>query len=129
MPGKRFLLDANAVVALLQGHAGLAALAGEAHWLGISVITALVFSGFPDLSEADRALFAEFVARVEVVDLTFSDAMLIGIVETLRRTRAVMLPDAIILGTAAARQAVLLTHDEQLLRMSGTADGIVVQRF
>lgn len=129
MPGKRFLLDTNAVVALLQGHADLAALTGDAQWLGISVITALEFSGFPDLTDADRALFAEFVARVEVVDLTFSDAVLIGSINVLRRSRAVKLPDAIILGTAAARQAVLLTHDEQLLRMNGAAVNTVVQRF
>lgn len=129
MPGKRFLLDTNAVVALLQGHSGLAALTDDAQWLGISVITALEFSGFPDLTDADRALFAAFVARVEVVDLAFSNTLLTGNINILRRTRALKLPDAIILGTAVASRAVLLTHDEQLPRMNGAADNAVVQRF
>ena len=34
-PGKRYLLDTNALVALLQGHEGLLALAEQAQWLGV----------------------------------------------------------------------------------------------
>lgn len=70
MPGKRLLLDTNAVVALLQGHTGLVTLTDSAEWLGISVITALEFSGFAGLTDADRALFAEFTTRVSVIDLS-----------------------------------------------------------
>ena len=107
MPGKRFLLDTNAIVALLQGHSGLAAMTDGAAWLGISVISALEFSGFPGLTDADRALFAEFASRVEVIDLTFTDQALIETIGTLRRSRALKLPDAIILATASVNQAVL----------------------
>ena len=47
MPGKRYLLDTNAVIALLAGHAGLAALADDAEWLGISVTRRWNFPGSP----------------------------------------------------------------------------------
>ena len=129
MPGKRFLLDTNAIVALLQGHSGLAAMTDGAAWLGISVISALEFSGFPGLTDADRALFAEFASRVEVIDLTFTDQALIETIGTLRRSRALKLPDAIILATASVNQAVLLTQYEQLLRQSGVVAGVAVRSF
>ena len=129
MPGKRYLLDTNAVIALLAGHAGLAALADDAEWLGISVITALEFSGFAGLTEAERNLFREFSRRVEVVDLRFDDVELTGHVDALRRARAVKLPDAIILAAATARQAVLLTADEQLQRLNGALAGLEVRAF
>ena len=129
MTGKRFLLDTNAVVALLQGHAGLAAITGDAAWLGVSVISALEFSGFSGLTDADRALFAEFTRRVDVIDLTFTDQALMDTIGTLRRSRALKLPDAIILATAMVNQAGLLTQDDQLLRLDGVVAGATVQRF
>lgn len=100
-----------------------------AAWLGVSVISALEFSGFPNLTDADRALFAEFTARVDVIDLTFTDHALIDTIGTLRQTRALKLPDAIILATATVNQAVLLTQDDQLLRLNGVVAGAAVQRF
>lgn len=129
MPGKRYLLDTNAVIALLAGHAGIAALADDAEWLGISVITALEFSGFAGLTEAERNLFREFCRRVEVVDLRFDDVELTAQVDALRGARTVKLPDAIILATAAARQAVLLTADDQLQRLNGALAGLEVRAF
>ncbi len=129
MPGKRLLLDTNAVVALLQGHTGLAMLTDSAEWLGISVITALEFSGFAGLADADRQLFAEFTKRVSVIDLTFMDHVQIDTINALRRSRALKLPDAIILAAATVNQAVLLSRDDQLLRLNGAVAGAAVQSF
>ena len=129
MPGKRLLLDTNAVVALLQGHTGLATLTENADWLGISVITALEFSGFAGLADTDRQLFAEFTKRVSVIDLTFTDQVQIDTINALRRSRALKLPDAIILAAATVNQAVLLSRDDQLLRLHGAVAGAVVQSF
>ena len=115
----------------MQGHAGPAAITDGAAWLGVSVISALEFSGFSNLTDADRALFAAFTARVNVIDLTFTDHALIDAIATLRRSRALKLPDAIILATstAIANQAELLTQDDRLLRLNGVVAGAAVQRF
>ena len=129
MPGKRLLLDTNAVVALLQGHTALATLTDSAEWLGISVITALEFSGFAGLTDADRLLFTEFTKRVGVIDLTFTDQVLIDTINALRSSRALKLPDAIILATAIVSQAVLLSRDDQLLRLNGVVAGAAVRDF
>ena len=81
------------------------------------------------MTDADRTLFTEFTQRVEVIDLTFADQALIETIGTLRRSRALKLPDAIILATAIVKQAVLLTQDDQLLRLNGIVAGVAAQSF
>ena len=66
MAGRRYLLDTNALVALLRGNKELLALTQSAEWLGLSVINVLEFSGFDGLSPDDRHLLAQFVSRVTV---------------------------------------------------------------
>ena len=113
----------------MQGHTGLATLADSAEWLGISVITALEFSGLAGLADADRQLFAEFTKCVSVIDLTFTDQVQIDTINALRRSRALKLPDAIILAAATVNQAVLVSRDDQLLRLNGAVAGAAVQSF
>lgn len=63
MSGKRFLLDTNAVVALLRGEGDLPGVVEGAGWVGISIITVLEFLSFPALTAADRACFEDFAGR------------------------------------------------------------------
>ena len=118
MRGKRYLFDTNALVALLQGHTGLLALTQEADWLGVSVINVLEFLGFNGLSDTDRTLFLELVSRIEVVDLSYTDQTLIESIINLRQGRAIKLPDAIILASAASQDATLVTRDARLISLS-----------
>jgi len=118
MRGKRYLFDTNALVALLQGHTGLVALAQEADWIGVSVINVLEFLGFNGLSDTDRALFLELVSRIEVVDLSYADQTLIEHIINLRQGRAIKLPDAIILASAASQNATLVTRDARLISLA-----------
>jgi tRNA(fMet)-specific endonuclease VapC len=129
MPGKRYLLDTNAVVALLQGHAGLLALVNEADWIGVSVISELEFLGFEGLSEPDHALFLELLSRVTVVDLCHSNTELIKRVTALRKSRNVKLPDAIIMATAAQQQATTITRDAVLLKLNAAEFGCATLAF
>ena len=78
---------------------------------------------------ADRLLFAEFTKRVIVIDLTFKDQVQIDTINALRRSRALKLPDAIIVVAATVNQAVLLSRDDQLLRLHGAVAGAAVQSF
>jgi hypothetical protein len=54
MPGERYLLDTNAIIALLQGNQQLIELLQDAEWIGISIISQIEFLVFPGLNEADR---------------------------------------------------------------------------
>ncbi len=108
---RRFLLDTNAVVALLAGNRKLAGQLETAEYVGISVISYLEFLSFEDLSDSDRACFASFCERVEIVALAHKDSDLIALAIDLRTRHRLKLPDAIIGATALARDALLITND------------------
>lgn len=114
---KRLLLDTNAVIALLGGHAQLREWASECEWLGISVITKLEFVAFPEISEEDINLLAEFEQRVEVVDLCHADLDLMRQVTKQRRDKQIKLPDAIIIASGLSRDAKIVTADRHLLSL------------
>lgn len=119
----RILLDTNAVIFLLQGDAKLNALAAEAGWLGVSVITPIEFLAFPDITVQDTDLLKAFLRRVEVIDLRHDDKRLIQTAVELRHIQSLKLPDAIIAATAIAYGATLLTADKKLLQLSGRIRG------
>nr|WP_238718127.1 hypothetical protein [Petrachloros mirabilis] len=63
MNGNRYILDTNAIVALLQGNAQLLQLLQllqKADWIGISIISRIEFLVFAGLTESDRQLFGNF---------------------------------------------------------------------
>lgn len=53
MSGNRYLLDTNAIVALLQGNTQLIQLLQNPDWIGISVISQIEFLAFPGLGQDD----------------------------------------------------------------------------
>ena len=57
MSGNRYLLDTNAIVALLQGNSQLIQLLQDTDWIGVSVISQIEFLAFAGLSQADMQLF------------------------------------------------------------------------
>ena len=121
MSGKRYLLDTNAIVALLQGSPALVTLLQNAEWVGISVISKIEFLAFSGLSESDINLFAEFLKRVEVIDLAASNDLLIEQIIQIRLQYRVKLPDAIIASTALQVGASLVTNDRELSKVTSLA--------
>ena len=117
MNGK-FLLDTNAVIALLNGHASLTVLLQSATWVGITVITELEFLSFDGLSEQDKLLFEQFKSRIEVINLDTNDAPLIQEICQIRQTYHLKLPDAIIGAAAIQHQATLLSNDAIFARIT-----------
>ncbi len=117
MNGK-FLLDTNAVIALLNGHAPLTVLLQSATWVGITVITELEFLSFDGLFEQDKLLFEQLKSRVEVINLDTNDAPLIQEICQIRQTYRLKLPDAIIGAAAIQHQATLLSNDAIFARIT-----------
>ena len=117
MNGK-FLLDTNAVIALLNGHALVTALLQSATWVGITVITELEFLSFSGLSEQDKLLFEQFKNRIEVINLDTNDAALIQAICQIRQAYRLKLPDAIIGAAAIQHQATLLSNDAIFARIT-----------
>ncbi|AKG23011.1 type II toxin-antitoxin system VapC family toxin [Calothrix sp. 336/3] len=114
MSGKRYLLDTNAIVALLNASPALVTLLQSAEWVGISVISKIEFLAFSGLNESDCNLFEEFLKRVEVIDLATSNNLLIEQIINVRLQYRVKLPDAIIASTALQVGASLVTGDREL---------------
>lgn len=104
-------------------------LAGDAEWIGVSVLTEIEFLAFPGLSESDTMLFRRFLERVEIVNLAHEDTALLNEVVVFRRLRRLRLPDAIIAASAKANHATLVTADRSLLILKDDETGIAVRAF
>jgi tRNA(fMet)-specific endonuclease VapC len=118
MNGK-FLIDTNAVIALLGNNRSLATTLSSATWIGISIITELEFLSFSNLSQADKLLFEQFKNRIEVISLDTNANVLIEKICQVRQTHRLKLPDSIIAATALTNQATLLTNDAMFSRING----------
>ena len=110
--GVRFLLDTNSIVALLNANMQLIKLIENADELYISVINELEFKSFSNISQQDVALFNEFAAGINVIDLIASNQGLKSKVIEMRNQYRLKLPDAIIAASAIVNNIVLITADK-----------------
>ncbi|WP_293353419.1 MULTISPECIES: type II toxin-antitoxin system VapC family toxin [unclassified Microcoleus] len=113
MSGNRYVLDTNAIVALLQGNIQLVELLKDADWIGVSVISQIEFLVFPGLTQDDRQIFEQFLQRVEVLGLGAMDAILIEKIIEIRQQHRLKLPDAVIAAMAIQNSATLVTADRE----------------
>ncbi|GAA6615179.1 type II toxin-antitoxin system VapC family toxin [Scytonema sp. NUACC26] len=118
MSGSRYVLDTNAVVALLQGNSQLIQLLQNAYWIAVSVISQIEFLAFPGLSQNDSQLFQQFLQRVEIVGLVASDAVLIEKIIKIRQQYRLKLPDAVIAATVFHNSASLVTTDREFAKVT-----------
>ncbi len=118
MSGKRrYVLDTNAVVSLLNGNRELATRLEAAAYVGISVVTYLEFLAFDGLIDEDRENFKQFCSRVEIVPLNHNDDLADNALR-LRTRHRLKLPDAIIGATALSRKALIITNDSHFSGIS-----------
>lgn len=117
MSGNRYLLDTNAIVALLQGTPQLIQLLQNADWIGVSVISQIEFLAFSGLEQNDRQLFVQFLQRVEVIGLVANDIVLIEKIIEIRQQFRLKLPDAIIAAMAILNSASLVTADQEFAKV------------
>ena len=111
MNGNKFLLDTNAITALLQGNQLLVEQLKTAEWVGVSIISQLEFLANPALNEADKLLFEMFLERVHVLDLVRENIELVELILTIRTKYKLKLPDAIIAACALYTSAIIISGD------------------
>jgi tRNA(fMet)-specific endonuclease VapC len=114
MSGNRYLLDTNAIIALLRRNQQILQHLQNSEWIGISIISQLEFLSFSGLTEDDRQLFNQFRQRIEVIGLDPDQVDLIELTAQLRQKYRFPLPDVIIAATAIRANANLVTADQQL---------------
>jgi Predicted nucleic acid-binding protein, contains PIN domain len=117
MSGNRYVLDTNAIVALLQGNIQLVELLKDADWIGVSVIS-IEFLVFPGLTQEDRQIFEQFLQRVEVLGLGAIDAVLIEKIIEIRQQHRLKLPDAVIAAMTIQNSASLVTADREFAKVT-----------
>lgn len=69
------------------------------------------------------------MARITVVDVAYGNNELMANIIALRQTRALKLPDAIVMASAALYQATVLTNDTQLLKLGSIDSGYQAHGF
>jgi tRNA(fMet)-specific endonuclease VapC len=118
MSGNCYVLDTNAIVALLQGNIQLIELLKDADWIGVSVISQIEFLVFPALTQEDRQIFEKFLQRVEVMGLAAIDTILIDKIIEIRQQYRLKLPDAVIAAMAIQNSASLVTADREFTKVT-----------
>jgi predicted nucleic acid-binding protein len=107
----RFVLDTNAVLYLLGGR--LAQPLPDGHYC-LSVISELELLAYPDLTPSEEAHIKTFLQDITIVELTSTvKAHAID----LRKRYHLKLPDTLIVATAMAFNATLLTNDQRVLTL------------
>lgn len=129
MSGKRYFLDTNAIVQLLQGNDDLTQLMNHASYIAISVISKLEFLSFAKLSVDDRKVFDTFLSKVTVYDLAADNDELMQEIVKIRQKKALKLPDAIIAAKSHLCQTILVTADKQLISAVSNAHEFSVIKF
>ncbi|GHU37650.1 hypothetical protein FACS1894172_21160 [Spirochaetia bacterium] len=108
-----FVLDTNAAIYLLKYEKVPEPVASAD--FAMSIITRIELLSKRDISSEDEAELRSFMDDLMVVPINEAiEAATIA----LRRSTKVKLPDAIIAATSIALNAVLLTHDDQLLKLT-----------
>ena len=114
MSGNKYILDTNAIIALLQGNSDILSLTDNAVYIGISIISKLEFLAFSELTTDDISLFHQFENRIEVIGLTAEDNELTENILDIKKKYNIKLPDAIIAAPSIACDAALISADKQL---------------
>ncbi|KAI9130130.1 type II toxin-antitoxin system VapC family toxin [Acaryochloris sp. CCMEE 5410] len=86
--------------------------------LGYSVITEIELLSFPQLDKAEEQLIRSHLAALQRIPL---DTEIAQKTITLRRQHRLKTPDAIIVASAMAMKATLITNDQQLKNLNVVA--------
>ena len=117
MNGTKYLLDTNAIIALLNGDDTIEEKLQIAEWIGTSVVCIIEFLSFYALTANDKNLLQKLIQRIEVIPIENSLPELMQ-VALLRRQTRLKLPDAVIAATAIKHNARLITNDKHFIAIS-----------
>ena len=108
-----YVLDTNIVLYLLSGQLKNPLPKGEYY---VSVITEIELLSYPSLDANEEKNIRSFLDEVNITELS---PAIRDMTVRFRRENALKLPDAIIVATAFALDAKLLTNDKKLHNISG----------
>lgn len=107
-----FVLDTNVVLYLLGNRLATSLPSGQ---FLVSIITEIELLSYPNLGLNEEQQIRNFLAEITIVSI---EMMIKEQAIALRKQHRLRLPDAIIVATAIALDATLLTNDAGLLNLS-----------
>jgi hypothetical protein len=119
MSGNKYVLDTNAIVALLQGNKFILKELENAASIVISVISFIEFLSFPSLSLKDKSTFKQFVEKVEMIGIPNDDLFYLESIAEYKILSGLKIPDIIIAAAALSTDSVLITNDKDFHKMKG----------
>ena len=115
MSGTKFLLDTNFILGLLKSYPAVLAEVSARNLsvaeCAYSAITRMELLGFPGITRDEESLIRQKLERLRYLPLTRAVE---DVVISLRQTRKIKLPDAVIAATALCAGIELLTLDKHL---------------
>lgn len=117
MSGIRYLLDTNAVIAIVKGNEELLFRLNTADLVAFSIISVVEFLSFSNLSQKDKNVFEEIVAEGSVINLDYSDKELVKTITDIRSSYRLKLPDAVLAATALVYNCLLVSNDKEFLKI------------
>ena len=118
MSGTRYLLDTNAVIAIVNGNKEIIQQLNAASFVAFSVISILAFLSFPRLTAKEKNVFEEIISEGSVIDLDYEDKDLMNSIINIRRTYRLKLPDAILVATALSYDCQMVSNDNELHKVT-----------
>jgi len=117
MNGTKIVFDTCAVILLLKGKLELSSLSIDINnaLQYVSIITKMELLAKSDMKPEEEQAISRFIADVTVSPL---DEVIERKTVEIRRATKIKLPDCIIAATAIALDAILITNDPHLLRLS-----------
>ncbi len=95
MSGNKYLLDTNAIIALLDGNTIITNKLDSAYWVGTSVLCIIEFLSFSNLSASDKILLYKLTERITVIPIE-NDIALLEHIGDFRAQTKLKTPDAVI---------------------------------
>ncbi len=111
---KRYMLDTNAIIYMLNGR--LASPLPDGHY-SVSIITEIELLSFPDLSQGEEQQIRVLLREFQTIPLT--ESVSAKTIQLRRNNKKLKLPDAVIAASAIQQQAVLLTNDQIFSAIDG----------
>ena len=117
MNGIRYLLDTNAVIAIVNGNRELISRLNTADLVAFSIISVVEFLSFSNLSTTDKLVFDEIVSEGSVINLSYDDRSLVDSIAKVRASYRLKMPDAILAATALTNDCTLITNDREFRKV------------
>jgi len=110
MSGIKVVLDSNVIILMSKGRIDTDKLLEEYDEFWVSVITLMEVYGYDFENQEEKDIIDDFFANIEIMDVDVRIAEKV-IEYRKRNNKKIKLPDAIILATASALKAELLSGD------------------